>query len=241
MGAISPINITSMIREHSFHTEFQPLLSSADGGKFAYEAFIRTDPFKNPLTIFTYARNEGLLYEVDTASMVNAINEYPAHYFARYSLFLNVFPSSIVHPEFPAFVKLLMADRPEIKYRIVFEINEDIREQSIWGRKDFLSRLRFLRAHGFKIALDDLLITKQAVQMIKQFRPDFVKLDRSCCDQLSASLKKQKKISGFLGHVDHICSVVLEGIETEEDRDKARELGVPLLQGYYISRPHRLK
>jgi len=34
--------------------------------------------------------------------------------------------------------------------------------------------------------------------------------------------------------------VVLEGIETHDDLVVAKQLGVPLLQGYFIAKPHRL-
>ncbi|MFL0583818.1 EAL domain-containing protein [Solibacillus kalamii] len=34
--------------------------------------------------------------------------------------------------------------------------------------------------------------------------------------------------------------VVLEGIETKEEFQIAKEMGVPYLQGYYILKPHRL-
>jgi len=45
-----------------------------------------------PQAIFEYGRNEGKLFEFDTASISNAIKEFPRFYLQRYLLFINVFP-----------------------------------------------------------------------------------------------------------------------------------------------------
>lgn len=75
---------------------------------------------------------------------------------------------------------------------------------------------------------------------MERLLPDFVKLDYSKGKNLSKSNIKQQLVSLFLDYTNENMKLVLEGIEKKEDLLVAKKLGVPLLQGYYISKPIRL-
>lgn len=158
----------------------------------------------------------------------------------KYFLFVNVFPSTIVHSDFPRFIEGLLNNYPDIKDRIVFEINEATCEESYWEQEVFSIRLSFLKSMSFRIAFDDLLSFDTLLNKVAKYAPDFVKLDHTYSEKLSDSLDKQKKIKFLLAYTQKKMSVVLECIETENDLSTAKKLGVPLIQGYYISQPHRL-
>ncbi|MBS4174241.1 EAL domain-containing protein [Bacillus sp. FJAT-49736] len=232
--------IQRLIKDRLFYNEFQPLWNTSKDTIFAYEAFIRTKPFMDPLMLFDVARNMGLLYKLDTASISNAIKEYPYGHLDKYLLFVNVFPSTIIHPDFPEFIDGLLRIYEEIKSKVVFEINEDPAEEHYWEEPSFRNRLSFLRDSGFLIAYDDLTYTSSSIRKIRQYVPDFTKLDRSCSQNLSDSLEKQKHVGYFVSNSFKEMVVVLEGIETNDDFLTAKQLGVPLLQGYFIAKPHRL-
>lgn len=234
------LNIAKLIKGRFFHNVFQPLWSSDNDETFAFEALIRTSQNINPETIFEYGRNEGMLFEFDTASISNAIKEFPYSYLQRYLLFINVFPSTIVHPNFIEHIENLLCSYPEIIFRTVFEINESLDEENYWSLDIFAKRLLWLKEHGFKIAFDDFPLTNTTIGLIQKFKPHFVKLDRIYSADLSKSIENQEKIVDLLNSLNRKVHVVLEGIETKEDFQMANQLGVPFLQGYYISRPHRL-
>lgn len=232
--------IVRLIKDRLFYNEFQPLWNTSKDTIFAYEAFIRTKPFTDPLKLFYEARNMGLLYNLDTASIANAIKEYPYGHLDKYLLFVNVFPSTIIHPDFPEFIDGLLRNYEEIKSKVVFEINEDSVEEHYWGEPPFRKRLSFLRDKGFFIAYDDLTYTPSSIRKIHHFVPDFTKLDRSCSQNLADSIEKQEHVGYFVSDSFKEMVVVLEGIETNDDLLAAKQLGVPLLQGYFIAKPHRL-
>ncbi|MGV3463662.1 MAG: EAL domain-containing protein [Heyndrickxia sp.] len=232
--------IQRLIKDRLFYSEFQPLWNSSEDTIFAYEAFIRTKPFTDPLKIFYKARHMGILFELDTASISNAIKEYPYGHLDKYLLFVNVFPSTIIHPDFPEFIDGLLRNYEEIKNRVVFEINEDPAEDHYWEEPLFKNRLTFLRERGFFIAYDDLTYTQSSIKKINHYVPDFTKLDRSCSQDLADSIEKQEHIGYFVSDSFKEMVVVLEGIERHDDLLTAKELGVPLLQGYFIAKPHRL-
>lgn len=234
------LNFSKLMEERTFYTVYQPLIGSESGEIFAYEALLRTTPIINPKIIFNYGRDEGNLFKYDSAAISNAIKEFPYSYFEKYILFLNVYPSSIVHPNFKDFIENLLHNYPKIKNRIVFELNEDSCEKHFWKEEFFSEGLQWLKYMGFKIAFDDVTFNHFSLDFIENYKPDFLKLDRSCSENLSALIEKQITIMHFISKMKRNIYVVLEGIETKKDFQTAKEIGVPYLQGYYISKPHRI-
>lgn len=234
------LSVSKLMEERAFYNVYQPVMSSESEEIYAYEALLRTTPFINPEIIFNYGRDEGLLFKFDSAAISNAIKEFPYSFFMKYFLFINIFPSSIVHPDFKNFIENLLHNYPKIKYRVVFEINEASCEKEFWKEDFFAESLQWLNYMGFKIAFDDITFNHFSVDFIENYKPDFVKLDRSCSKNLSALLEKQIFILNLLSEMKRNMYVVLEGIETKEDFQIAKEIGVPYLQGYYFSKPHRL-
>lgn len=228
------------MKEKLLYSEYQPLMNSTNDSIFAYEALMRSTPRINPLTIIDDARNKGVLYELDTVCITNAIKEYPYPYLKHHYLFINIFPSTIIHNHFEYFIKRLLEIYPNIKEMVVFEINETPIEENIWGQVIFLRRLAFLKSLGFYIAFDDLSVTRASLKKMEILSPDFVKLDHTKSKDLSYSLDKQELVSLFLEFTHEKMKLVLEGIETKADLLAAKRLGVPFLQGYYISKPKRL-
>lgn len=232
--------ITNDIREEHLFSEYQPLINSANDLIFAYEALMRSTTRDSPLKIIQDARNSGSLFELDAVCISNAIRGYPHTYLKKYFLFINVFPSTIVHDHFEKFIQDLLILYPWITRRVVLEINETELEQYIWGQVIFLKRLSFLKSLGFEIAFDDLSITRTSFKKMELLAPNFVKLDHTKSKNLADSEINQQLISLFLEFTNDKMRLVLEGIEAKEDLIVAKQLGVPLLQGYYISRPKRL-
>ncbi|MDQ0157897.1 EAL domain-containing protein (putative c-di-GMP-specific phosphodiesterase class I) [Robertmurraya andreesenii] len=201
---------------------------------------MRSTPRINPLAMIDDARNRGVLYELDTECITNAIQAYPHSYLKNHYLFLNIFPSTIIHEQFENFITDLLLKFPNMKEMVVFEINETHIEENIWGQFVFLKRLAFLKSLGFRIAFDDLSVNRASLKKMELLSPDFVKLDPAKSKDLSDSIDKQELILLFLEFTHEKMKLVLEGIETRADLLAAKKLGVPLLQGYYISKPQRL-
>ena len=234
------LNIKELISRDSLHSEYHPLMNAKTNSIFAYEALMRSTPHVNPLEIFESARVTENLYELDTTCITNAVEGFPDSYLKNHFLFINILPSTIIHDDFQNFINHLLLTFPRIKNCVVFEISEDLSEEQIWKQTLFMSRLSFLKSHNFHLAFDDLSVTKASLKKIELLTPDFVKLDYTKSKNLSSSIPQQQLISLFLEYTDERMKLVLEGIEVAEDLEIAKELGVPLLQGYYISRPTRL-
>lgn len=228
-------NIKQLISGNSLYSKYQPLMSVNNDSIFAYEALMRTDPHINPLSLIESARASDNLYKLDTVCITNAIQGFPESYFGKHYLFINILPSTIIHADFENYINHLLFNYPRIKNCVVFEISEDISEEHIWNQSLFLHRLSFLKSLEFYIAFDDLSVTKTSLKKMELLTPDFVKLDYTKSQNLSSSIPQQQLVSLFLEYTHEKMKLVLEGIELEEDYVTAKQLGVPLLQGYFIS------
>lgn len=234
-------NISSFIHDKQLYSVYQPLMDTSNQSTFGYEALMRSSKKESPLMMLDEARKLGYLFELDTVSFMNALKGFPKSYFERYYLFINVLPSTLIHPDFERFIYSFLEENDYVNpKRIILEINEDLAEQSLWEMDAFIKRVNFLKSLGFDIALDDLSITKGTYNKLKKMGPSYVKLDHTRSKDLSRSKDKQELIAFLLELMKDQRKLVLEGIETEEDLMTAKNLGVPLLQGYYISKPEKL-
>jgi len=100
--------------------------------------------------------------------------------------------------------------------------------------------LREIKRSGVRVVLDDFGTGYSSLSYLGRFPLDGVKIDRSFVQGLGVSghSSGQAVIRAIvqLG-VDLSLDVVAEGVETAEQRELLRQLGVGLLQGYLFGRP----
>ncbi len=119
-------------------------------------------------------------------------------------------------------------------HRLTLEVTETalLDDLAVTGRT--LTQLRQL---GLKVALDDFGTGYSSLTYLRDLPVDIVKLDRS----FAAALNEEPTdaiISGLTGLAHALgLTVILEGIETDQQADHALHLGVDLLQGFLFSQP----
>jgi EAL and modified HD-GYP domain-containing signal transduction protein len=95
-----------------------------------------------------------------------------------------------------------------------------------------LDRLRILRALGFKIALDDYVLSPERAPLIDH--ADIVKLDVLALDD--AALERHVRLLKGRG-----IRLLAEKVETRAMHARAMGLGFDLFQGYFFARPEKFK
>lgn len=226
-----------VIENKLFHHVYQPLYFLSDWSLLGYEAFLRSQYFVAPELLFQNAERLDKLYELDILSLFKAVVSYtPKNRALQTSVFVNIFPSTLLHPDFHCFVDGLLSDYAVSKGEIVLEINES---QEINDVKSMRNMLSFLRQNGFQIALDDVGKGSASLKSLVEFEPDFIKLDRYFSIDLSVCLRKQRLIELLVGYCKDDAYLILEGIEKSEDLAIAKLLGVDIGQGYLLGKPER--
>jgi EAL domain-containing protein (putative c-di-GMP-specific phosphodiesterase class I) len=102
----------------------------------------------------------------------------------------------------------------------------------------FRSALARLRELGFQIAIDDAGSGYASLQAIAELRPDFIKVANTLITGLRTdSIKRDvvEMLVNLSGRIEAVC--VAEGIETPEDLEECRRLGIPYGQGFFLAVP----
>ncbi len=95
-----------------------------------------------------------------------------------------------------------------------------------------------LRAAGVHLAIDDFGAGYSSLARLRELEFDFLKVDRGLLRDVPADATAVAILRAILD-LARACGslVVLEGVETEEQRGFLFEYGVDLAQGYYLGRP----
>jgi EAL domain-containing protein (putative c-di-GMP-specific phosphodiesterase class I) len=118
---------------------------------------------------------------------------------------------------------------------LVVEITE---ETLVHGGMNLLGAIEPLRARGARLAVDDMGAGYSGLRQITTVRPSYLKLDRSLVSGIDGDDERAALVGALAGYSKQVGSLlVAEGVETEAELRAIRRLGVPLVQGYYFSRP----
>lgn len=232
--------LTNILVNRHFHNAFQPICQTANWKVYAYESLFRTNEPVNIEAIFQEARRHNRLFDLDILSIKNAVAHFKPYFEQGIQLFVNIFPSTILHHLFPKFTKKLAADFPYIRNGLVFEISESKDEELIWDVPFICERIQLIKEYGCFIALDDVGKGATSLQKVIEIQPDYLKLDQYFSLDLYKSKEKQEIVSLFAQFCLNKKGLILEGIEKPEDLAIAKLLNVPLLQGYLLGRPERI-
>ena len=92
-----------------------------------------------------------------------------------------------------------------------------------------------------QIAVDDAGAGYASLRHTLELRPAFAKLDISLVRGIDSDELRQAMAAGMQYHALRTgCRLVAEGVETVDEANTLRALGVDLGQGYLFGRPERL-
>ena len=88
-------------------------------------------------------------------------------------------------------------------------------------------------------ALDDYGSGYSNEKSLLDLAPSYIKVDLSIIRDIDTDPDKQQIVENIVAYAHkRDMKIVAEGLETPEEINKVLELGVDLLQGFYIAKPH---
>ena len=148
---------------------------------------------------------------------------------------INVSPRQAAEPGFAAETRAILAATGVDPSTVVMEITESImlRESS-----ETDGTLRQLSEMGVRLAVDDFGTGFSALEYFKRFAIESLKIDRSFIAGLGGSRTDTAIVTATLAFAAALdLSVTAEGVETEVQLERLRELGCHRGQGYHFARP----
>ncbi|MCU1413325.1 MAG: hypothetical protein JWN80_665 [Microbacteriaceae bacterium] len=112
--------------------------------------------------------------------------------------------------------------------RMIVEITESL---AIADHRDAARRLEFVRNAGVAVSIDDYGSGYSSLDQLLRLPATELKMDRSLVQRTGAGSDEQLEATIDLAH-DMGLRVVAEGIETDAQLDRVRDLGCDRAQGY---------
>ncbi len=210
---------------------YQPIVRFRTRDTFAYEALLRS---KDP----AFADTHALLDVAETLGRMAELGRHVRRQVATTmatgvvsQMFVNLHPYELLDEQ------LYAPDAPlsRFAHRIVLELTERTRLEEVHDVKHRVSRLRAL---GYRVAVDDAGAGYAGLTSIAQLGPEVVKIDMALVRGIDTELNKQRLVRALIALCQEMGAfVVVEGVETNAERDTLLGLGADLLQGYLFGEP----
>ena len=219
----------------------QPVVKLREGGDpfevFGVEGLARgpaSSVLGSPTVLLAYAAQKELLFKVDLICLQAALAEV-RRLGGGLTTFLNVQPRSMTNPGFTTRLGEAVRAAGLDEKDIVLELTE---QQTIVNPRAFASTLQTLRERGFRIALDDFGEGSSNLNLFQDLRPDFLKISGTFCRNLARDPFKQIVVRSTAEMAERAgTATIMEAVETAEDAETLRMLGIDYGQGYFFSRP----
>jgi len=217
-----------------FSMAFQPIVSLSRREVFAYEALVRGEQGEPAAEIFRHV-DEDNRYRFDQACRVKAILLASRLAMPAF-LSINFMPNAVYRPELCIRTTLEAAETVGFPVdRIVFEITEG---EQVEDRDHLRDIVRHYQKRGFLTAIDDFGAGYSGLNLLADVRSDLVKLDMALVRNVHEDEGRRAIIRGVaLMCADLGMRLIAEGVETREELDCLRSLGIDLFQGYLLARP----
>jgi len=184
--------------------------------------------------LFSYVREHGLEFPMDRACVTRALRTAAVCCDARIAI--NVHPVTLADER--DFVRFLIHHSIDCGIdlsRLIVEIGE---QTPAADDRQFQTNVCRLRNYGVHIAVDDVGFGHSNYKAILDCRPEYLKIDRYFVQQVAGDRARQAVIHSICDLADFFGAIVVaEGVETAEDDEALRQMGIRFFQGFLYGRP----
>ncbi|HOG23455.1 MAG TPA: diguanylate cyclase [Candidatus Omnitrophota bacterium] len=212
----------------------QPILNLTDLSVIGYEFLSRLNngSIVMPNDFFRVAREQNMLTLVDHYCFRSCVSA-SAPLAPELYRHINLFPATIVDISPDEVVEKLSVSCPAKSYCL------EISEQQILGDPSHLiDPVETFKRSGVSIAIDDVGFGNTCLENLILLEPDVIKLDKRYIRGIARDAQIEKTLRRVLKIAEDLdAEVIAEGIESREDLDTLRGLGVKYGQGFYLGAP----
>jgi EAL domain-containing protein (putative c-di-GMP-specific phosphodiesterase class I) len=231
------MSLRDVLASRLVHSVYQPVVDISLAKVLGWEALSRPvgGQFETIEQLFKAAYEAQSVWSLERICRERALEGLPVMKDDAL-LFLNVEPDSIYDPQFRSNETIEMLHQASLTpNRVVLEMTE---HSAIRDFTAFRQTLTYFRSLGFRLAIDDVGSGYSALVSVAEIHPEFVKIDMSLIRGLHSrplKLELVDTITRFSRKAG--IQVVAEGIETIEELNVLRQIGVHHAQGYLFARP----
>lgn len=227
--------------ESRLHVVYQPQVALADGRVTGIEALMRwrTDDgrFVAPDDFIPLAEQSGLIVGLGEWALRVALREAAALHGAghRLRVAVNLSTAQLASPRFFTMLDAALEDSGVAPDLIELEITESL---AMRAQQDAAQLVAQIRRRGLSVAIDDFGTGFTSLSHLEDLGVNRLKVDRAFIGRLTEENHERSIASAITQLAHHMdLAVVAEGVESEDQREWLRRLGVDEGQGWLFGRP----
>lgn len=239
------MELRQALEREELRVHYQPVVTLAEGRMTGMEALLRwKHPERgwiSPGVFIPVAEESDLILALgdwvlrratrDVAERLQALPE-------DFELHVNVSVRQLIQSDFGHTLQGILRDAGLPAAHLTLEITESLLLVQDVATEEHLRQLRTL---GVKIAIDDFGTGYSSLAYLQRLPFDCLKVDQSFVRNLSKSAQDAAIVTAVLRMAEGLgVSAVAEGVETEAEAQRLRELGCPRAQGYHYGKPQEI-
>jgi diguanylate cyclase (GGDEF)-like protein/PAS domain S-box-containing protein len=234
-------------RKNELSVVFQPIVSLQDGRITGFEALLRwMHPERGairPIEFIPVAEETDLIHFLglwvlrEACSQLRSWQERtkPDTDHSPLSVNVNISGKQLSHPDLVENIKKILNETGIDPTCLSLEITESWLMEGKGPYQDTLDKIRRL---GIKLQVDDFGRGYSSFRYLQNLPVTTLKIDQLFIQRLGVDSNNSEIVRSIVGLARSLgMSVVAEGVETEIQLRKLKELGCPYIQGFYFSKP----
>ncbi len=235
------------IEREELEVHYQPKVLLETGEIVGMEALVR---WKHPdrgllpaAQFIPLAEETGLIDQIGEWVLKEScrqIKEWHERYSAKpgspFDLCVNISAREIQQPDLAEEITAVLRETELDPHCLVLEISEGT---AMKDTESTIGKLRKLKDLGIKLALDDFGTGYCSLVYLEHSLFDILKIDRQLIYRGREDVEKCAAITSAMIDMAHSLGLeaIVEGVETEEQLAKLKEMGCEIAQGYYFAEP----
>ncbi|EAR60170.1 putative bifunctional diguanylate cyclase/phosphodiesterase [Neptuniibacter caesariensis] len=235
-------SLTTALKKEEFSLNYQPIVNLSDGSIHGYEALIRWHSpelgFIPPDRFIEIAEDESLIipieeWVINTAcrdiSQLSVLNN------LKIKIAINISYQHFISDRFIPNLQRAISKVDLHPEQIEIELTERVLAEDAYQVETKIQRLKQM---GIKVSIDDFGTGFSALNYLKDFSFDTLKIDKSFVQSMLSNERNLALVKNIirLAH-DLDIEVIAEGIELEHQYQSLAKMRCNFGQGYLMSRP----
>lgn len=236
-------SLKEAINNQELELHFQPIVDIHQPKIVGSEALIRwNNPDHGAIspTIFIPLAERIQFIEQITHQVFKLVTEFVnvnPHLIQNQYISINVSRTLIIKSKFVDYLEKYAKNNPKVLSILLLEITED-NDFSPEESQIVRANLSHLKHLGYKIAMDDFGTGYSGLNFIHRHAFDIIKIDQVFIKGLAQNSAIESVITSMIKLAKQLqMRVIAEGVETQEQVEQLRDLGVRYIQGFYYSEP----
>ena len=229
----------AVVQESMVKVFYQPIIATKDNRIVAAEALMRIEDERlgmiSPGEFIPAAEMAGLispLTEIMVRKVCSLLTRYAKQVALISHISINISAEDLHSTDFSRRILDVIEHSGADARKISFEVTESI----LLTPSDSVEKnWKAITDKGIRFLLDDFGTGYSNLETLVSKPFDIVKLDRSVVSNATNRYELLALITGMLTHLKK--GMVAEGVETAEQLEVVKQVGIQFVQGYYFSRP----